>query len=118
MDLVAAENHLQHVDGVMIGRAAYHDPYLLAEVDHLFFDDKSVKPSRREIVESYKPYIEGCLNNGMRLPSISRHIMGLFRGEPYGKVWRKHLGDFARKPGANLRVIDEALEQMLVCIRR
>ena len=118
VDLAAAKNHLQHVDGVMIGRAAYHDPYLLAEVDRLFFDDKSVKPSRREIVESYKPYIEGCLNNGMRLPSISRHIMGLFRGEPYGKGWRKHLGDFARKPGANLRVIDEALEQMSVCIRR
>ena len=114
MDLDAAQNHLRHVDGAMIGRAAYHDPYLLSGVDGLFFQDKSVIRSRREIVESYKPYIKSCLNKGMRLPSISRHIMGLFRGEPYGKAWRKHLGDFARKPGADLTVIEEALEQMSV----
>jgi tRNA-dihydrouridine synthase A len=113
-DLRAAKNHLQYVDGVMIGRAAYNDPYLLSNVDSLFFNDTSAIPSRREVIESYKPYVESCLNEGIRLPSLSRHIMGLFRGQPRGKAWRKYLGDFARRPGAGTTVLDAALEHMSV----
>ena len=111
-DLIAAKHHLQYVDGVMIGRAAYNDPYLLSQVDSLFFNDTSAIPSRREVMESYKPYIESCLAKGARLSSLSRHIMGLYRGQPRGKVWRKYLGDFARKPGAGTTIIDAALEHM------
>ena len=81
-------------------------------MDSLFFNDDSTIPSRREVIESYKPYIETCLAKGVRLSSLSRHIMGLYRGQPRGKAWRKYLGDFARKPGAGTTIIDAALEHM------
>ena len=112
LDLCSAKRHLEFVDGVMIGRAAYQEPYLLSQVDSLFFSEVAAIPSRKELVEAYKPYIEACLNKGVRLPSLSRHMMGLYRGQPRGKVWRKYLSDFSPIPGSNVSVIDGALAQM------
>ena len=112
LDLPSAKRHLEFVDGVMIGRAAYQDPYLLSQVDRLFFSEVAEIPTRREVVEAYKPYIEACLAQGVRLSSLSRHIMGLYRGQPRGKAWRKYLADFSQRPGSSVSVIDGALEQM------
>ncbi|MEE2694181.1 MAG: tRNA dihydrouridine(20/20a) synthase DusA [Pseudomonadota bacterium] len=112
LDLCSAKRHLEFVDGVMIGRAAYQDPYLLSQVDRLFFLDAAAIPSRKDLVEAYKPYIETCLDNGVRLSSISRHMMGLYRGQPRGKAWRKYLSDFSRMPGSDVSVIDDALQKM------
>ena len=112
LDLCSAKRHLEFVDGVMIGRAAYQDPYLLSQVDRLFFSEVADVPSRKDLVEAYKPYIEACLDKGVRLSSLSRHMMGLYRGQPRGKAWRKYLSDFSRMPASNVSVIDGALEQV------
>ena len=112
LDLCSAKRHLEFVDGVMIGRAAYQDPYLLSQVDRLFFSEAADVPSRKDLVEAYKPYIEACLDKGVRLSSLSRHMMGLYRGQPRGKAWRKYLSDFSRMPASNVSVIDGALEQV------
>lgn len=102
--------HLQHVDGVMIGREAYHNPWLLADVDRRFFADKtSVAGSRRQIVERFIPYVEQELEKGVRLHQMTRHILGLFHGRPGARAWRRHLSERANKPGAGVEVVEAAL---------
>jgi tRNA-dihydrouridine synthase A len=105
-----AKDHLAHgLDGVMIGRAAYHDAGLLGHVDHrLFGDPEVVDPA--EAVVRYLPYVEGQLAQGVRLPSITRHMLGLFHGRPGARSWRRILTTEALKPGAGTEVIGRALE--------
>lgn len=106
-----AETHLQQVDGVMLGRAAYHDPYLLIDVDRRFFAASDTPPrSRRQVLLDYLPYIEKQLAAGVRLNHISRHILGLFHGQPGGRLFRRHLSEHAHRPGAGLDVLEAALE--------
>ena len=114
VDLDGASHHLNHVDGVMIGREAYSNPYLLSDVDGRFYNDESRILSRQEILEAYKPYIENWTSRGVSLSCLSRHMMGLYKGQPRGKAWRKYLGEFARRPGAGATVIDAALDRMSV----
>ena len=102
--------HLQRFDGVMLGRAAYHNPYLLAEADQLLFNDSHPVPSRHEILEAYLPYVEQELAKGVRLQSICRHILGLFHGAPGGRLWRRHLSENAVKAGAGVEVLRAAWE--------
>ena len=102
--------HLQAFDGVMLGRAAYHNPYLLAEADQLLFNDSHPVPSRHEILEAYLPYVEQELAQGVRLQSICRHILGLFHGAPGGRLWRRHLSENAVKSGAGVEVLRAARE--------
>ena len=83
--------HLQHVDGVMIGREAYENPLLLAEVDSVIFSDKKVSTSRSDILKSLIPYIGDELERGTKIPHITRHLMGLFRGFDGAKNMRKYL---------------------------
>jgi tRNA-dihydrouridine synthase A len=104
-----AQQHLNHVDGVMMGRAIYHDPYLLAEADSLLFRDEYVIPSRYQIMEQMLPYIEKRMSEGRPLKSITRHLLGLFQGQVGAKVWRRHLSENAHLKGAGLEVIEEAL---------
>ena len=106
--LDAAAEHLGHVDGVMIGRAAYQSPYLLADVDGRFFYDQSPSPSRHDVVERLLPYVERELAAGTRLAAITRHILGLFQGCPGARAWRRHLAENAHKPGAGAEVIRAA----------
>jgi tRNA-dihydrouridine synthase A len=107
-----AEQTLQYVDGVMVGREAYHNPYLLAEVDRRFFGKDKEPRSREMIVHSLIPYIEQQLKNGLRLNCISRHILGLFHSEPGARAWRRHLSDNACKTGADIKVIMDALQAL------
>lgn len=104
-----AEDILSHVDGVMVGREAYHNPYLLAEVDRRFFGEPKEPLSREMIINMLIPYVQAQLDSGVRLNSISRHILGLFHGEPGARGWRRHLSENACKPGADISVILDAL---------
>lgn len=108
-DLTQAKHLLSHVDGVMMGRAVYHDPYLLAEADSLIFNDCLSVPSRHEVVTSMLPYIEKRMAEGRPLKSITRHMLGLFQGLPGARKWRRHLSENAHLPGAGVEVVEQAL---------
>jgi tRNA-dihydrouridine synthase A len=104
-----AEAHLEKVDGVMIGRAAYQSPYILAEADSRFFGEAAAPRSREEIVADFLPYVERQLTRGVPLKSITRHLLGLFNGLPGARAWRRCLAEEAHKPGAGPEVIEAAL---------
>jgi tRNA-dihydrouridine synthase A len=101
--------HLTQVDGVMMGREAYQNPYLLAQVDHKLFNAQGVTiPTRAEIVERYLPYIAAELAKGTPLHHMTRHILGLYKGEPGGRLFRRHLSDNAWRKGADIAVLEAA----------
>ncbi|MDT4288064.1 tRNA dihydrouridine(20/20a) synthase DusA [Methylomonas sp. MO1] len=101
---------LTQVDGVMLGREVYHNPYLLAEVDQRLFNDEHPIPSRQETVLALLPYIEQQLQQGVRVHCISRHMLGLFHGVDGARAWRRHLSENATRFGAGSQVILDALE--------
>lgn len=102
---------LSHVDAVMIGRQAYHRPYLLSELERHFNPDWSL-PSRQEIVQDLLPYIEREVTSGTPLHRITRHIMGLFAGVPGARIWRRHLSENSYAAGAGPEVLLDALTAM------
>lgn len=110
-NLEQASIQLEKVDGVMLGRAAYHNPWLLTQVDGRIFNDPHPVPSRMEIVHSMIPYIERELQRGSRLKHITRHMLGLFQGVPGARNWRRHLSENAPRADAGSEVIIEALAQ-------
>ena len=103
------EQHLQYVDGVMLGREAYHNPYLLSEVDQRYFNDHYPIPSRVEIIKQLLPYIETELRQGTYLKYIARHLIGLFQGQAGAKSWRRTLSEEAMRYGADSKTIEKAL---------
>lgn len=98
------------VDGVMLGREVYHNPFILNDVDQRFFSDNPFKKNRHEVVEALIPYVQEQLGRGVRLNSITRHTLGLFHGVAGARAWRRHLSEFACKNNANERVIINALD--------
>jgi tRNA-dihydrouridine synthase A len=107
-DLAEAEAHLAQVDGVMLGRAAYHTPGLLGEADaRIFGAGERVDPA--EAVARYRPYIARELARGTHLAAMTRHMLGLFHGRPGARAWRRILTVEGVKPGAGLEVVDRAL---------
>ena len=111
VDLDQAETHLQRVDGVMLGRAAYHNPYILAGADRQIFNDPHPVPAREDIVHSMIPYIQRELKRGTLLKHITRHMLGLFQGVPGARHWRRHLSECAPQSGSGAEVIVTALEK-------
>ncbi|HFD79862.1 MAG TPA: tRNA dihydrouridine(20/20a) synthase DusA [Gammaproteobacteria bacterium] len=107
--LDAAQEHLYRVDGVMIGRAVYHDPWLLAEVDRRFAGDDHPLPERRQVILDYLPYIETELGRGTPLQTITRHLLGLFKGRPGARAWRRTISEQAHRKGAGPEVLERAL---------
>ena len=103
-----AESHLPEVDGVMLGRAAYADPYLLAEVDGALFGSNATPPSRLDVLDRFVPYVEAQLAKGARLNQMTRHILGLFHGQPRARAFRRHLAENAHLDGAGLEVLQAA----------
>ncbi|CAI1815558.1 tRNA dihydrouridine(20/20a) synthase DusA [Serratia liquefaciens] len=108
--LEEAKQHLQHLDGVMMGREAYQNPGILARVDSELFGCQSEVMDSIAIIESLYPYIERELSKGTYLGHITRHILGLFQGVPGARQWRRHLSENAHKPGADARVVEQALD--------
>ena len=101
--------HLQQVDGVMVGREAYQNPYLLAEVDRLVFGDSAPVPSRHQVVRQMLPYIELQLAQGNQLAHVTRHMLGLFQGLPGARAWRRHLSEQACRRGAGVQTVLDAM---------
>jgi len=101
---------LDLLDGVMIGREAYHNPYFLAQIEQQVFKQPSV--TRLEVLERFMPYIESQLSVGVSLQNITRHILGLFASQPGGKHWRRYLSEHARLKNSGPEVILAALEAM------
>ena len=110
LDQAAA--HLAHVDGVMIGRAAYQEPYMLAEADRRFFGATAPVPSRRDVLEAFIPYVERELAEGTPLAHMTRHILGLYNGLPGARAFRRYLSENAHRPGADASLILEAAEKV------
>jgi tRNA-dihydrouridine synthase A len=93
----------------MLGRAAYHEPALLGQVDRRLFGEAVADIDPFEAVEAYKPYLAARLAEGWRLASMTRHLLGLFHAMPGGRIWRRILTVEGNKPGAGLEVVDAAL---------
>jgi tRNA-dihydrouridine synthase A len=108
-----AASFLDRVDGVMMGRAAYQEPWRLLTVDPLVFDEAAPFAQAKTAVEAMMPYIERELARGVRLASITRHMLGLFRGVPGARAFRRLLATEAVKPGAGVDVLAEALAQVV-----
>lgn len=104
-----SHDHLQYVDGVMIGREAYHNPYMMIDADkEIFGNSNATISSRMKVLEDYKPYIQEQLENGTNLKHITRHILGLFNGEAGAKKWRRYLSENAHKPKSGMDIIETA----------
>jgi tRNA-dihydrouridine synthase A len=101
---------LRDLDGVMIGREAYHNPYLLAELETTLHPGDWRPPTRAEAIEKLIPYAERQLAAGHTLHSITRHVLGIFAGEPGARSWRRYFSDLARTPGAGVEVLERASE--------
>lgn len=108
-----AQAHLGHVDGVMIGRAAYQEPWRLLQVDPVLFGERSPVASPKEAVVALMPYVERQLASGVRLHAITRHILGLFQAVPGARAFRRHIATEAVKPDAGVGVMADALAQVL-----
>ena len=100
--------HLKHVDGVMLGREAYHNPYLLAQVDRRFYGDSVKQCSREEVLDAFIDYAEQQLAAGECLQRMSRHLHGLYKTVHGSKAWKKYLSEHAHKPGSGIQVLRRA----------
>lgn len=103
----------QHVDGVMIGRAAYQNPYLLSEIEQVLFTHETPLLTRYEILERFMTYVQQNLDQGIYLGHMSRHILGLFLGQPGARAYRRYISENAYKDGAGVEVIRIAMEKTL-----
>ncbi len=106
-DANEATAHLDHVDGAMLGRAAYHDPYLLHVLEHRWFG--APLRGRGEVLRAFRPYVEAQLDGGVYLKHIVRHVLGLFAGQPGGRAFRQVLSEGAHRPGADWALVERAL---------
>jgi tRNA-dihydrouridine synthase A len=109
----AAKAHLHHVDGVMMGRAAYQEPWRLMAADPELFGEEAPFASPKAALEAYFPYIERELAQGTRLHAMTRHVLGLFRSVPGARAFRRHIAVHAVKPDAGLSVLRDALDLVM-----
>ncbi len=106
--LAQARALLERLDGVMIGREAYQNPWVLAEADRVIFGDLDPAPSGHGVLEDYIPYVEQNLSAGIPLNVMTRHMLGLFQGRRGARAWRRHLSERAHLPGAGIEVLRAA----------
>jgi tRNA-dihydrouridine synthase A len=105
------KNHLEKTDGVMIGRAAYHTPYFLADIEREIFKNKDV-PSRQDVIEQLIPYIKEELKKGTRLNQIMRHTLGLFHGQSGASYWKRYLSENMCVRDADVKKIDHIMDKI------
>ncbi len=114
--LEEAKNHLNYVDGVMMGRALYQNPYLLVHADkEIFGKEQEHVPTRKEIVRKMYPYIEKHLSKGGQLKHISRHLLGLFAGVPNGRAYRQYISQNHYKENMGVELLEKALTILEDC---
>ena len=107
--LAEAKAHLDYVDGVMLGRAAYQEPWRLLRVDPELFGEAAPHATMKDVFEAMMPYIESELAQGTRLHSITRHFVGAFHGVPGARAFRRHLAENGVRPGAGVNVLRDAI---------
>jgi len=105
------KSHLTKTDGVMIGRAAYHTPYLLAEIEKEIFNNEDI-PSRQEVIENLIPYVREELKKGTRLNQIMRHTLGLFHGQAGASYWKRYLSENMCVRDADVKKIDHIMDKI------
>ena len=105
----AIREQLKHVDGVMVGRAAYQQPWMLSQVDPEIYGVAAPCTTRTEVIERFMPYLEWRLAEGVPLQAMTRHVMNLFHGCAGGRRFRRHLSEHAHRPGAGIEVVRDAL---------
>jgi tRNA-dihydrouridine synthase A len=108
-----AAKHLEHVDGVMMGRAAYQEPWRLLQVDPLICGASAPFESGKAVIEAFIPYVERELAQGTRLHAMTRHVLGLFHGVPGARAFRRHIATHAVKAGAGAEVLREAIDLVI-----
>jgi len=106
------KRQLEFVDGVMLGRSAYQNPYFLAEIDQMLSDKRGPKASRNDIIVKFSDYAARQIAAGSELKQMSRHIVGLFQGQPGARAYRRILSEKSRRPNAGVEVITEAMNQI------
>ncbi len=112
--LEQSEQHLEQVDGVMIGREAYHNPYMMNQVDQrLYGESYNNEKTSFEILNQYMEYMQKQINEGVYLKHMSRHLLGLFIGQAGAKAWRRHISENAHKQGAGIEVIQQAVNYIV-----
>lgn len=102
-------SHLNHVDGVMVGRTAYQTPYLLADVDRIIYGDERPPVSRPELVKQLLPYIDAHIAQGGKLNHVVRHLLGLYHQQPGAKKWRRFLSENGHREGADNNLLKTAM---------
>lgn len=110
--LEQCQQHLQYVDGVMVGREAYHNPWVLAQVDAQLYGTSSAVDDRKAIVEAFLPYVQQQLEQGVPLGHMTRHILGIFQGMTGARAWRRHISENAHKAGAGVELLREAMQMV------
>jgi tRNA-dihydrouridine synthase A len=107
------QSHLKKVDAVMIGRAAYEDPYLLlSRVDQEIYHENIESPSRHQVVRQMLPYVENWVSSGGKLHSVTRHLLELFAGCPGTKAWKRHITEQVKQKGVSAKALEAALERV------
>lgn len=106
--LEQCQQHLQHVDGVMVGREAYHNPWILAQVDPLIYGVDAAYTDRKAVLEDLLVYVQAQMAAGVPLNHISRHLLGLFQGIPGARGWRRHISENAHRPEVGIKLFYEA----------
>jgi len=112
-----AAAHLERVDGVMVGREAYQNPWSLTEVDQVLFDDAPNHQSRFDVLEAYKNYMRAELEKGVPLKRLARHLLGLFQGQPGARIWRRALSENAFRSDADLSAVEIAQSSLATVYR-
>ena len=107
--LEQAKALLEHVDGIMIGREVYHNPWLISDVDTNFYGCDRQVSTRHNVLRAYLPYVKGQLIEGTPLQHMTRHILGIFHGQPGGKAFRRHLSENAFRKDAGIDVLEKAM---------
>jgi tRNA-dihydrouridine synthase A len=107
--IAEAKRHLEHVDGAMLGRAAYQEPWRLLDVDPELFDEAAPHATMKDVFEAMLPYIEDQLAQGTRLHAMTRHFVGAFHGVPGARAFRRNLAEKGVRPGASVQVLRDAI---------
>ncbi|MBF2064322.1 MAG: tRNA dihydrouridine(20/20a) synthase DusA [Calothrix sp. C42_A2020_038] len=113
LTLEQVHEQLQFVDAVMIGRAAYDNPYMFAFADSQIYGENIKAPTRYQVVEAMYPYIDEWVAKGLKLNKITRHMLQLFAGQPGSRAWKQHLTEYSCREGANSKVVAQALDLVI-----